>query len=75
MLLVISTVAFSKEPIMMGINRVWIWLVGGLLLLMTLVVLAWGMLDVAQSGDYAGKNLLAILADTGERYLSTDVWN
>ena len=35
---------------------------------------ACGMLKLAQSGEYSGKNLLAILADTGERYLSTDVW-
>ena len=35
----------------------------------------WGMLAVANSGAYTGKNILAILADTGERYLSTDVWD
>ncbi len=35
----------------------------------------WGMLSVARSGSYRGGNLLAILADTGERYLSTDVWD
>lgn len=35
----------------------------------------WGMLSVARSGAYQNKNLLAILADTGERYLSTDVWD
>lgn len=35
----------------------------------------WGMLELARSGHYQGKNLLAILADTGERYLSTDVWD
>jgi cysteine synthase A len=33
-----------------------------------------GMLQLARSGDYDGKNILAILPDTGERYLSTDVW-
>lgn len=35
----------------------------------------WGMLELARSGKYQDKNLLAILADTGERYLSTDVWD
>ena len=35
----------------------------------------WGMLSVARSGSCRGGNLLAILADTGERYLSTDVWD
>lgn len=35
----------------------------------------WGMLELARSGKYRDKNLLAILADTGERYLSTDVWD
>ncbi|MYB35616.1 MAG: cysteine synthase A [Gammaproteobacteria bacterium] len=35
----------------------------------------WGMLELARSGEYKNKNLLAILADTGERYLSTDVWD
>ena len=35
----------------------------------------WGMLEVARSGSYEGKNILAMLADTGERYLSTDVWD
>jgi len=35
----------------------------------------WGMLELARSGKYRDRNLLAILADTGERYLSTDVWN
>lgn len=34
-----------------------------------------GMLTVAQREKTAGKTLLAILPDTGERYLSTDVWN
>jgi cysteine synthase A len=33
-----------------------------------------GMLKYSQSQSYKGGNLLAILADTGERYLSTDVW-
>ncbi len=33
-----------------------------------------GMLTVAQRENSAGKTLLAILPDTGERYLSTDVW-
>lgn len=33
-----------------------------------------GMLQLAESGEYEGKNILAILPDTGERYLSTDVW-
>lgn len=35
----------------------------------------WGMLELARSGNYDCKNLLAILADTGERYLSTDLWD
>ena len=34
----------------------------------------WSMLELARGGNYVGKNLLAILPDTGERYLSTDVW-
>ncbi|MCY4050964.1 MAG: cysteine synthase A [Gammaproteobacteria bacterium] len=34
----------------------------------------WAMLELARSEKYREKNLLAILADTGERYLSTDVW-
>ena len=33
-----------------------------------------GMLDVARREESRGKTLLAILPDTGERYLSTDVW-
>lgn len=33
-----------------------------------------GMVGYAQSDHYQGGNLLAILADTGERYLSTEVW-
>ena len=36
---------------------------------------AFGMLKVAQREIAAGKTLLAILPDTGERYLSTDVWD
>ena len=35
---------------------------------------AHGMLEVARRNAYRGKALLAILPDTGERYLSTDVW-
>ena len=34
----------------------------------------YGMLEAARNGNYEGQNILAILADTGERYLSTDVW-
>jgi len=34
-----------------------------------------GMQKVAQMPEFKGKSLLAILADTGERYLSTDLWN
>ena len=34
-----------------------------------------GMLAVAARPSYRGKTLLAILPDTGERYLSTDVWD
>lgn len=33
-----------------------------------------GMLKIAQSEDLEDKDLLAILPDTGERYLSTDLW-
>ncbi len=33
-----------------------------------------GMVKLAMNGAYQDKSLLAILADTGERYLSTDVW-
>ncbi|WP_424948327.1 cysteine synthase A [Candidatus Spongiihabitans sp.] len=33
-----------------------------------------GMINLAANGDYNGESILAILADTGERYLSTDVW-
>lgn len=35
----------------------------------------YGMLEVAARAENQGKTLLAILPDTGERYLSTDVWN
>ena len=34
-----------------------------------------GMLELADSGEYAGETILGILADTGERYLSTEVWD
>ena len=34
-----------------------------------------GMLEVAARDECAGQNLLAILPDTGERYLSTDLWS
>ena len=34
----------------------------------------WGMLQVAARAKTPGTTLLAILPDTGERYLSTDVW-
>ena len=33
-----------------------------------------GMLDIARREESRDKTLLAILPDTGERYLSTDVW-
>jgi len=33
-----------------------------------------GMLQLIASGAYQGKTMLAILPDTGERYLSTDLW-
>lgn len=33
-----------------------------------------GMLEAAARASFRGKTLLAILPDTGERYLSTDVW-
>ncbi len=35
----------------------------------------YGMLTLAKRSDYQGKTLLAILPDTGERYLSTDLWS
>lgn len=34
-----------------------------------------GMLKIAQRKESRGQTLLAILPDTGERYLSTDVWD
>lgn len=34
-----------------------------------------GMLQLAATPAYQGKNLVAILADSGERYLSTDLWS
>jgi cysteine synthase A len=34
-----------------------------------------GMVQLARREDFAGKVLLAMLPDTGERYLSTDVWD
>ena len=34
-----------------------------------------GMLRLAYTDEYKGKTLLAILPDTGERYLSTDLWS
>ncbi len=34
-----------------------------------------GMIEVAKRKESKGKTLLAILADTGERYLSTDLWS
>ena len=34
-----------------------------------------GMLTIASRPESKGKTLLAILPDTGERYLSTDVWD
>jgi cysteine synthase A len=33
-----------------------------------------GMLQLAAEEAYSGKTILAILADSGERYLSTDLW-
>ena len=33
-----------------------------------------GMIKLAAEDGYQGKSILAMLADTGERYLSTDVW-
>ncbi len=33
-----------------------------------------GMVKLVANGEYKGGSILAILADTGERYLSTDVW-
>lgn len=34
-----------------------------------------GMMKLAAEKGYRGKTLLAILADSGERYLSTDLWS
>ncbi|WP_025772534.1 cysteine synthase A [Thioalkalivibrio sp. HK1] len=34
-----------------------------------------GMIEVASRKESQGKTMLAILADTGERYLSTDLWS
>ncbi|MGI9317535.1 MAG: cysteine synthase A [bacterium] len=34
-----------------------------------------GMLKLAAEQSYKGKTILAILPDTGERYLSTDLWD
>ena len=34
-----------------------------------------GMLKLAYEPEYRGKTILAILPDTGERYLSTDLWS
>ena len=34
-----------------------------------------GMLAVARREESGGRTLLAILPDTGERYLSTDLWS
>ena len=34
-----------------------------------------GMIKVASRKDARGKVLLTILPDTGERYLSTDLWS
>lgn len=34
-----------------------------------------GMLKLASEASYQGKTILAILPDTGERYLSTDLWS
>jgi len=34
-----------------------------------------GMLEYAQRDEATGQTLLAILADTGERYLSTELWS
>ncbi|NKB77292.1 MAG: cysteine synthase A [Gammaproteobacteria bacterium] len=35
----------------------------------------YGMLTLAKRAEYRGKTILAILPDTGERYLSTDLWS
>ncbi len=34
-----------------------------------------GMMQLAAEAEYKDKTILAILADTGERYLSTDLWD
>ena len=34
-----------------------------------------GMLEIANRPDMAGKTILALLPDTGERYLTTDLWH
>lgn len=35
----------------------------------------WAMTEIAKRPEYAEKNLCAILPDTGERYLSSEVWD
>ena len=35
---------------------------------------AWAMIELAKQDKYAGKDFCAILPDTGERYLSSEVW-
>ena len=38
------------------------------------VAATYGMLALARQKENQGKTLLAVLPDTGERYLSTEVW-
>lgn len=36
---------------------------------------AWAALQLARQPEYAGKNIIALLPDSGERYLSTGIFN
>jgi cysteine synthase A len=36
---------------------------------------AWGALQLAKRPEFAGKRIVTLFPDTGERYLSTELWN